>query len=144
MSDPYFLPEISLVIMAITTIFYTFGCIFYGLKKFSKKMHPLLSFAGYIFTLTFFLIYMLQRSLRTGDVSVSPDLELLYNPSLIIHMISGTISLILPVVLLFIGIQRRREKSQISMKKLGYVNLIVWYTVFITGIIVYFCLHVFN
>ncbi|KKM84462.1 hypothetical protein LCGC14_1298920 [marine sediment metagenome] len=144
MPEPYFLPEINLVIMAITTILYTFGCIFYGIKKFSKKIHPRLSFLGYIFTLSFFLIYMLQRSLRTESVSVPPDLELLYNPSLIIHMISGTSSLILPVVLLFIGIQRRRGKSQTSMKKLGYVNLIIWYTVFITGIIIYFCLHVLN
>lgn len=142
MSEPYFLPEINLVIMTITTIFYTVGCLFYGIKKFSKKIHPRLSFVGYIFTLSFFLIYMLQRSLRTGSVSVPADLEPLYNPSIIIHSISGTISLILPLGLLFIGIQRRRKKLQISMKKLGYVNLIVWYTVFITGIIIYFILHV--
>ncbi len=142
MSEPYFLPEINLVIMTITTIFYTVGCLFYGIKKFSKKIHPRLSFVGYIFTLSFFLIYMLQRSLRTGGVSASADLEPLYIPSIIIHSISGTISLILPLGLLFIGIQRRREKLQISMKKLGYVNLIVWYIVFITGIIIYFCLHV--
>ncbi|MFX1346757.1 MAG: DUF420 domain-containing protein [Promethearchaeota archaeon] len=141
MANNYFLPEINLAVMAITTVFYTLGCIFYGNKRFSKKLHFRYSLLGWISTLLFFLIYMLQRTL-VGSLSAPSYLEGLYVPSLIIHMITATITLILPLFLLIIGILQRKEKTQISMKKIGNVNVILWYITFISGIIIYLCLHV--
>ncbi|MFX0030576.1 MAG: DUF420 domain-containing protein, partial [Candidatus Hermodarchaeota archaeon] len=69
-------------------------------------------------------------------------LDGLYVPSLIIHMITATITLILPALLLIFGILRRKGKTQKSMKKIGNVNVILWYITFISGIIIYLCLHV--
>ncbi|MFW9877578.1 MAG: DUF420 domain-containing protein [Candidatus Thorarchaeota archaeon] len=142
MANYYFLPEINLVVMGITTVFYTLGCVFYVNKKFSKKLHFRFSFIGWICTLLFFLIYMLQRSL-VGSLSAPSYLDGLYIPSLIIHMITATITLILPALLLIIGILRKKEKTQRSMRKIGNVNVILWYITFISGIIIYLCLHVF-
>ena len=127
--------------MAITTIFYTFGCIIYGNRHYSKKLHPILSFSGWIGTLLFFLVYMLQRSI-IGSLSAPSYLNTLYSPTLIIHMITATISLILPLVLLVIGLMRRKGKVHMSMKKLGNINVVLWYITFISGIIIYLCLHV--
>ncbi|MFX1590661.1 MAG: DUF420 domain-containing protein, partial [Promethearchaeota archaeon] len=112
------LPEINLVIMTITTIFYTFGCIIYGNRNYSKKLHPILSFSGWIGTLLFFLVYMLQRSI-IGSLSAPSYLNALYYPTLIIHMITATITLILPVILLIIGLMRRKGKVHMSLRKLG-------------------------
>lgn len=141
MTNNYFLPEINLIVMALTTVFYTLGCVFYGNKRFSKKWHFKFSFTGWIGTLIFFLIYMLQRSL-VGSLSAPSYLDGLYIPSLIIHMITATITLILPAVLLIIGILQRKEKTQKSMKKIGNVNVILWYITFVSGIIIYLCLHI--
>ncbi|MFX1572659.1 MAG: DUF420 domain-containing protein [Promethearchaeota archaeon] len=141
MANNYFLPEINLAVMAITTVFYTLGCVFYGNKRFSKKLHFRFSFLGWISTLIFFLIYMLQRSL-IGSLSPPSYLEGLYTPSLIVHMITATITLIVPALLLTIGILQRKEKTKMSMKKIGNVNVILWYITFISGIIIYLCLHI--
>lgn len=141
MPAPYFLPEINLVVMSVTTVLYTLGCILYGVKRFSKKFHFKLSFAGWISTLVFFLVYMLQRSL-TGTSSAPPYLQALYIPFLIIHIIAATITLILPGGLLIFGLKKRKGKTERSMKKIGITNIILWYLTFISGIVVYLCLHV--
>lgn len=141
MASTYFLPEINLIVMSITTVLYTLGCILYGVKKFSKKFHFKLSFAGWISTLVFFLIYMLQRSL-IGSLSAPSNLEALFLPFLIIHMVAATLTLILPGGLLIFGLQKRKGKTDRSMKKIGIINIILWYLTFISGIVVYLCLHV--
>ncbi len=142
MVETYVLPAINLVVMVITTVLYTLGCVFYGTRKFSKKLHPLFSFSGWIGTLIFFFIYMLIRSI-TGSLSAPDYLSALYIPTLIIHMVTATITLILPALLLFIGLKRRKGKTDRSMKKIGVINVILWYITFITGIIIFLCLHIF-
>ena len=141
MLQNYFLPEINLVVMTITTVFYTLGCVYYGQIKYSKKLHSIFSFAGWIGSLVFFLVYMLQRSL-IGSLVAPSYLDILYIPTLITHMITSTIVLIFPLILLIIGLKRRKGKTQISMKKSGNLNVVLWYITFISGIIIYFCLHV--
>ncbi|KKK64942.1 hypothetical protein LCGC14_2979120, partial [marine sediment metagenome] len=118
MVETYVIPTINLVVMAITTVLYTLGCVFYGTRKFSKKLHPLFSFSGWIGTLIFFFIYMLGRSI-TRSLSAPDYLSALYIPTLIIHMVTATITLILPALLLFIGLKRRKGKTDRSMKKIG-------------------------
>ena len=140
MVENYVIPTINLVVMAIATVLYTLGCVFYGTRKFSKKLHFRFSFSGWIGTLLFFFIYMLGRS---GKRLTAPDyLSALYTPTLIIHMVTATITLILPALLLFIGLKRRKGKTDRSMKKIGIINVILWYITFITGIIIFLCLHI--
>ncbi|KKN35055.1 hypothetical protein LCGC14_0787360 [marine sediment metagenome] len=142
MVENYVIPAINLIVMAITTVLYTLGCVFYGTRKFSKKLHFRFSFSGWIGTLLFFFIYMLGRSVA-GSLSAPDYLSALYTPTLIIHMVTATITLILPALLLFIGLKRRKGKTDRSMKKIGIINVILWYLTFISGIIIFLCLHIF-
>lgn len=137
----YFLPEINLVIMSITTVLYTLGCIFYGSKKFNKKYHFKFSFAGYIGTLVFFFVYMASRT-SGGSAGVPGYFLAIYYPFLYLHMITATITLVLPIFLLYLGLKRRKGKTERSMKSIGIINVILWYLTFISGIIVYIGLHI--
>jgi len=142
MVDDIVIPAINLVVMAITTVLYTLGCLQYGNRKFSKKLHPWFSFSGWIGTLTFFFIYMFNRSIAI-EVLTAPDyLKVFYTPTLIIHMVTATITLILPALLLYIGLKRRKGKTKRGMKKIGNINVILWYITFISGIIIFLCLHI--
>ena len=143
MTETYFLPEINLVIMSITTVLYTLGCIYYGYgsRNSSKKYHFKLSLMGWIFTLVFFFIYMLQRSI-IGSLSAPGYTHVYYYPFLYIHMITATIVLILPIYLLILGLKQRKGKTDKSMKSVGLINVILWYLTFISGIIIYLALNV--
>ena len=141
MTETYFLPEINLIIMSITTVLYTIGCLIYGNKNLNKKLHFKLSLAGWISTLAFFMIYMLQRSL-VGGLTAPGYTHWFYYPFLYTHMITATIVLILPLYLLYLGLKQRKGKTEKSMKTLGNINVLLWYLTFISGIVVYIALNV--
>lgn len=142
LSEPYFIPEISLVVMTVATILYTLGCYFYGAKKFSKKWHFKFSLSGWISSLTFFILYLTSIAVRTVAPTAPDYIRPLYLPVLIAHMITATITLGIPVYLLILGLGRRSGKKTKSMRKIGIINVILWYITYVSGIIIYICLHI--
>jgi uncharacterized membrane protein YozB (DUF420 family) len=143
MANTPFVPEINLIVMGITTVLYTLGCLYYGNKNPNKKKHFIFSFAGWIGTLVFFIIYMASRT--TGASAGVPGyFTNIYYPFLYIHMITATITLVFPAYLLYLGLKQRKGNTDKSMKTIGNINLILWYLTFISGIIVYIGLHVLS
>ncbi|HEC37674.1 hypothetical protein LCGC14_0787400 [marine sediment metagenome] len=58
-------------------------------------------------------------------------------------MVTATITLILPILVLFIGLKRRKGKPEIGKKKIGNLNMIFTIYPFISGIIIFLYLHIF-
>lgn len=129
------LPLVNALLNLTTTILLIIGYILIRLKK--REMHRSVMLTAFFSSALFLVSYVIYHWFKSGPKAYTGELESVYYPILISHIILAVAILPLAMITLYRGWVVQIQQH----KKIARITYPIWMYVSVTGIIIYLMLY---